>query len=120
MFGIGAKTKDTRFEDLEALKRRAETLDSACGVGLCDALLFNADALHPESIWKWSPEFRRLRGYETATEFPDVCQSWSDRLHPDDVAPTVAAFGNSLNNSRRCGGPVAACRPADALTVISF
>ena len=99
MFGIGAKAKDNRIEELEALKRRADTLDSACGVGLWDALLFNADALHPKSIWKWSPEFRRLLGYDSSAEFPDVCQSWSDRLHPDDVPPTFAAFANSLKDT---------------------
>ena len=99
MFGLGGKSKDPRIEELEALKRRADTLDSACGVGLWDALLFNADALHAKSVWKWSPEFRRLLGYETAAEFPDICQSWSDRLHPDDVAPTFAAFANSLKDT---------------------
>jgi methyl-accepting chemotaxis protein len=99
MFGMGAKAKDGRLEELEALKRRADTLDGACGVGLWDALLFNGDALHAKSIWKWSPEFRRLLGYETAAEFPDICQSWSDRLYPDDVAPTFAAFANSLKDT---------------------
>jgi len=99
MFGLTGKSKDVRLDELEALKRRGDTLDNACGVGLWDALLFNSDALHPKSVWKWSPEFRRLLGYQTAAEFPDVCQSWSDRLHPDDVPPTFAAFANSLKDT---------------------
>ena len=32
-------------------------------------------------------------GYTTEAEFPNVVQSWSDRLHPDDAPATFAAFG---------------------------
>ncbi len=104
MFGIGSsRSKDAQNDETAALKRRSDVLDTACGVGLWDACLHNGDALHAKSIWKWSPEFRRQLGYETREEFPDVCQSWSDRLHPDDVAPTFAAFANSLKDtSGRC------------------
>ena len=33
------------------------------GVGLWDAILHNGDAMHPQSRWTWSPEFRRLCGF---------------------------------------------------------
>ncbi len=78
-----------KAEWLEILSRHA-------GVGLWDAVLHEGDAMHAKSLWTWSAEFRRLCGFETAEEFPDVVQSWSDRLHPDDVAKTFAAFGSSL------------------------
>ena len=32
----------------------------------------------------WSDEFRRMVGYHGADDFPDVLESWSDLLHPDD------------------------------------
>ena len=83
----------------QALSRRSSVLDSASGVGLWDAVLHDSDALHPKSVWTWSPEFRRLCGYESAADFPDVVQSWSDKLHPDDVPPTFAAFANSLKDT---------------------
>lgn len=70
-----------------------ETLSTHCGVGLWDAVLFESDPMHPKSQWTWSAEFRRLLGFSNITEFPDVVQSWSDRLHPDDAGPTFAAFG---------------------------
>ncbi|MGI4798004.1 MAG: methyl-accepting chemotaxis protein [Janthinobacterium lividum] len=72
-----------------------ETLSTHCGIGLWDAVLFEGDAMHPKAQWTWSAEFRRLCGYSTEAEFPNVVQSWSDRLHPDDVGPTFAAFGGS-------------------------
>ena len=32
----------------------------------------------------WSPEFRRMLGYSSLEDFPDVLESWSDLLYPDD------------------------------------
>ena len=81
---------------LEALRQRSELLDNSCGVGLWEAVLHQGDAMHPRSLWTWSAEFRRLVGYTSEADFPNVVQSWSDRLHPDDVAPTFAAFGGHL------------------------
>jgi methyl-accepting chemotaxis protein len=80
----------------EALRERSELLDTTCGIGLWEAVLFQGDAMHPQSLWKWSSEFRRLIGYNSEAEFPNIVQSWSDRLHPDDVASTFAAFGGHL------------------------
>ncbi|HYW50043.1 MAG TPA: PAS domain-containing methyl-accepting chemotaxis protein, partial [Gemmatimonadaceae bacterium] len=82
--------------EFREIKERSDVLDNACGVGLWAAVLHNADALHPRSRWLWSPEFRRLVGYDSEAEFPNVCQSWSDKLHPDDVPATFAAFGGHL------------------------
>ena len=89
-------------EELSAIRERVELLDTSCGVGLWQAVLHNADAFDPKSVWTWSPEFRRLLGYSSEADFPNVCQSWSDKLHPDDVAPTFAAFTAHLKD--RSGG----------------
>jgi methyl-accepting chemotaxis protein len=102
-------SKNTRTQELErlreelsAVRERADLLDSSCGVGLWQAVLHNADAFDPQSLWSWSPEFRRLLGYSSEADFPNVCRSWSDKLHPDDVAPTFAAFSDHLKD--RSGG----------------
>ncbi len=96
------KGEDTFKEQLREVQERSELLDNNCGVGLWEAVLLNGDAMHTASRWTWSPEFRRLIGYETETEYPNVVQSWSDRLHPDDVAPTFAAFvGHMADRSGR-------------------
>ena len=84
--------------------RRAEmltVLGKHSGVGLWDAILHNGDAMHPQSRWTWSPEFRRLCGFADEAEFPNVVQSWSDRLHPDDVETTLSAFGGALQTGRQ-------------------
>ncbi|MCW6512875.1 methyl-accepting chemotaxis protein [Lichenifustis flavocetrariae] len=98
MFGSTKLRRLLAMRDLQLsnIRERAELLDDACGVGLWEAVLFQGDAMHAKSIWTWSPEFRRLLGYESESEYPNVVQSWSDRLHPDDVAPTFAAFVGHL------------------------
>ena len=86
------------------LRERAEWLDvlsGYAGVGLWDAILHEGDAMHPKARWTWSAEFRRLLGFSSASEFPDVVQSWSDRLHPEDKDRTFAAFGGALATGER-------------------
>ncbi len=98
-----AKSRIAALErSLQAVRERSELLDEACGVGLWEAILFNGDPMHPQSRWTWSAEFRRLVGYRTQADFPNVVSSWADRLHPDDAAPTFAAFTQSLQD--RAGG----------------
>ena len=87
----------SRTKNLELL-HKAEWLDTLslhCGIGLWDAILHEGDAMHPKARWTWSSEFRRLCGYKTEAEFPNVVQSWSDRLHPEDAGATFAAFGST-------------------------
>lgn len=84
---------NSRNKELASKGEWLDTLSSHAGIGLWDAILYEGDAMHPKARWTWSKEFRRLCGYATEAEFPDVVQSWSDRLHPDDVEATFAAFG---------------------------
>jgi DNA-binding ferritin-like protein len=84
-----------------ALADKVEWLDILgrhSGVGLWDAVLVNGDAMHKNSRWTWTPEFRRLCGFSSEAEFPNVVHSWSDRLHPDDAGPTFAAFAEALKS----------------------
>ncbi|MBC8128836.1 MAG: methyl-accepting chemotaxis protein [Rhizobiaceae bacterium] len=100
MFPFGGRSKQSSEEAArhQEMQERWDVLDNACGVGLWEAVLFEADAMHPQSRWTWSPEFRRLVGFSGVTDFPNVVQSWSDRLHPDDIAATFGAFTNHLSD----------------------
>lgn len=77
-----------------------KVLGNYCGVGLWDAVLVNEDAMHPQSKWTWTNEFRRLLGYSSEVDFPNVVGSWADKLHPEDAGPTFAAFGEALKRTR--------------------
>lgn len=52
--------------------------------GLWDMEVIAGDPVNPKNPFWWSPQFRRLLGFETVQEFPDVLDSWASRLHPDD------------------------------------
>lgn len=82
----------------DELVHKAEWLDTLSlhsGIGLWDAIFYEGDAMHPKARWTFSSEVRRLLGFKNEAEFPNLVQSWSDRLHPDDVPPTFAAFGST-------------------------
>ncbi|WP_413205564.1 PAS domain-containing methyl-accepting chemotaxis protein [Rhodospirillum sp. A1_3_36] len=80
------------------VEERQALLDAHAGVGLWDALLYEGDAAHEKSQWRWSPEFRRLVGFDSEASFPDLMTSWSDRLHPEDVDNTFAKFSACIND----------------------
>ncbi|WP_051326444.1 methyl-accepting chemotaxis protein [Aliagarivorans taiwanensis] len=73
-------------------QEQLELYQNHAGVGLWDCVIIDADALHPQSRWTWSNEFRRLLGYRDEADFPNRVDSWSSLLHPDDVDATVNAF----------------------------
>ncbi len=46
----------------------------------------------------WSDEFRSMLGYRGKDDFPDVLESWSDLLHPDDKAHVLKAFRETISD----------------------
>ena len=79
-------------ESAQETERELQLLKSHAGVGLWDCVIAHDDALHPESQWTWSAEFRRLLGYKDETDFPNLASSWADLLHPDDAGYTSEQF----------------------------
>jgi len=60
--------------------------------GLWDLEVVAGDPLNPHNAFWWSPQLRRMLGFESKAEFPNVLESWSSRLHPDDAQSTLDAF----------------------------
>ena len=46
----------------------------------------------------WSDEFRRMLGYHGTDDFPDVLESWSDLLHPDDREHVLKEFSETISD----------------------
>ena len=46
----------------------------------------------------WSDEFRRMVGYHGADDFPDVLESWSDLLHPDDKEYVLKEYDETISD----------------------
>ena len=46
----------------------------------------------------WSDEFRRMLGYHDSDDFPNVLESWSDLLHPDDKDRVLNAYNETISD----------------------
>jgi len=64
--------------------------------GLWDLDIIGGNPLNPDNVFWWSPQFRKLLGFETIEEFPDVMESWASRLHPEDKQAALDAFVSHL------------------------
>jgi len=64
--------------------------------GLWDLDIIGGNPLNPDNVFWWSPQFRKLLGFETVEEFPDVMESWASRLHPEDKQAALDAFVSHL------------------------
>ena len=46
----------------------------------------------------WSDEFRRMIGYQSVDDFPDVLESWSDLLHPEDKDRVLKEYSETISD----------------------
>ena len=46
----------------------------------------------------WSDEFRRMLGYHDKDDFPDVLESWSDLLHPEDKERVLKEYNETISD----------------------
>ncbi|MES2830504.1 MAG: PAS domain-containing protein [Pseudomonadota bacterium] len=85
-----------RSADLECTLTRFELSRDLIADGIWDLAVEKGDPVNPKNAFWWSQQFRRLLGFETVEEFPDVVDSWASRLHPDDKDATISAFTKHL------------------------
>lgn len=68
--------------------------------GLWDMEVVAGDPLNPMNAFWWSNQLRRLLGYETVEEFPDLLDSWASKVHPDDKQTVMNAFTQHLGDRK--------------------
>lgn len=86
---------DQRIKDhhLGVMLTRFDLAREMLNDGIWDQEVIAGNPFNPSNIFWWSPQFRRLLGFETVEEFPDVIDSWASRLHPEDKQRCFDAFG---------------------------
>lgn len=67
-------------------------------MGLWDMIVDPQDPTGAKNAFTWTPEFRGMLGFSDEKDFPNVLESWSNRLHPDHKEITLEAFGKHLND----------------------
>jgi len=68
----------------------------ASKIALWDMEVVFGDPVNPGNKIIWTDEFRYLMGYTGEEDFPNVLNSWSDRLHPDDKERALSAFAGHM------------------------
>jgi len=66
--------------------------------GMWEIMLASGSLVDPSSRFWWSPQFRKLLGFTSVQEFPDVLESWSSHVHPDDVHGALTAFAAHVDD----------------------
>lgn len=83
-------------EQIASLQTRFDLVRMATSDGLWDMEINPDDPSNPDNPFWWSDQFRRMLGFTSEKDFPNILSSWSSRLHPDDKDRTLAAFGKHL------------------------
>jgi len=81
---------------LDTALTRFELSQEMLNDGLWDMEVVAGDPVNPMNAFWWSNQLRRLLGYETVEEFPDVLDSWVSKVHPDDKPRVLEAFTRHL------------------------
>ena len=78
--------------------QRHDAIDSTLSEGSWSMNVVGRDVSNPENFFWWSQQFRNLLGYQDESDFPNVLNSWSDKLHPEDKQRALDAFSNHVND----------------------
>ena len=82
-------------EELEYQRFRLRTVNEAVKSGMW-YMKINPDFSIAYAIW--SDEFRRMVGFRGESDFPNTIESWSSRLHPDDVEGTFSSLNACIRD----------------------
>ncbi|MCL2809885.1 MAG: ATP-binding protein [Treponema sp.] len=71
----------------------------ATKIGLWDVSINGNDLFHPDNTFTWSDDFRKMLMFHGEDDFPNVFDSWKNRLHPDDSERAVEEVVNHILNA---------------------
>ncbi|MDR3000190.1 MAG: response regulator [Fibromonadaceae bacterium] len=72
--------------------------NDALKIALWDMDVIDGDPINPQNSFTWSQEFRQMLGFTDEIDFPNVLQSWSNQLHPEDKEHALEAFAAHIND----------------------
>lgn len=78
---------------------RLDLILQAQKVGLWDMVVDAGNPVSPKNAFTWTQEFRSMLGFSDENDFPNVLESWSNRLHPDHHDITIEAFAAHLTDT---------------------
>ncbi|MCL2052684.1 MAG: response regulator [Lachnospiraceae bacterium] len=89
---VGNQVKILKQSITESDLLKYKMTGNALNIALWDMDIIVSDPVNPENIFTWSKEFRNILGFTDENDFPNLLQSWSERIHPDDRERALEAF----------------------------
>ncbi len=89
------KVHDTLYAELQNEAASLNTIHEMLGSGKWTMDFDETGAMIRVT---WSDEFRRMIGYHSIDDFPDVLESWSDLLHPDDRERVLKEYNETISD----------------------
>ena len=89
------KEHDVLYTELQNEAASLDTIHEMLGSGKWTMDFDEAGAM---TRVNWSDEFRRMIGYHGTDDFPDVLESWSDLLHPDDRERVLKEYNETISD----------------------
>lgn len=88
----------TLRKEKEDAELRLNLVMKAIQVGLWDMTVVAGDPVNPNNEFIWSDELRWMLGYKDEQDFPNVLDSWSSKLHPEEKEGVLKALVDHLND----------------------
>lgn len=76
--------------------QRHDAIDSVLTEGSWSMNVVGKDPSNPNNEFWWSDQFRKLLGYNNEADFPNVLNSWSDKLHPQEKQAVLDIFNKHV------------------------
>jgi len=83
-------------EVIELQLAKLNLVVKATKIGLWDMEVVLDDPVNPSNTFVWSNEFRYMLGYTDENDFPNLLNSWSNLLHPEDKEAALDAFAKHI------------------------
>ncbi|MCL2006033.1 MAG: response regulator [Planctomycetaceae bacterium] len=91
-----AMLEHARMHEYNIMKHKLAS--DAMSIGLWDMDVVDTDPVNPANTFTWSDEVRRMLGYSSEADFPNILHSWSNRIHPEDKVRVLNAFAAHMND----------------------
>ncbi|MFD1906781.1 PAS domain-containing protein [Paenibacillus rhizoplanae] len=77
-------------------KVRLNMITEAIEISLWEMDVYEGDPVNPLNEFRWTDELRRMIGYTDEHDFPNVLESWSNCLHPEDKEGVLQLFADHM------------------------